>query len=86
MQVFELQLKFVVIWNIRFKYLKIGEMFLQDKLFGILKKTFQYWCGEHFNIYFLVNGIFFHNENHPQLLKNDVIIGNFFKYFFKSKW
>jgi hypothetical protein len=25
------------------------------------KKTLQYWCGEHFNIYFLVNQFFFHN-------------------------
>ncbi len=50
LQVFEVQLKFEVIWKIKFKYLKIGEMFLQDKLFDILKKVFWYWCGEHFNI------------------------------------
>jgi hypothetical protein len=30
----------------------------------------QYWCGEHYNIIFLVNWVCFHNKNHPQPLKN----------------
>jgi hypothetical protein len=29
LQVLELDLKFVAVWKIKFKYLKIGEMFLQ---------------------------------------------------------
>jgi hypothetical protein len=28
LQILELDLKFVVVWKIKFKYLKIGEMFL----------------------------------------------------------
>jgi hypothetical protein len=28
---------------------------------------------------FLVNGIFFHNKNHPQPLKNDETIGDTFE-------
>jgi len=29
LQAFELDLKFMVVWKIKFKYLKVGEMFLQ---------------------------------------------------------
>jgi hypothetical protein len=35
---FELDLKFVAIWKIKFKYLKVGEMFLQ--VFDFFKKHF----------------------------------------------
>jgi hypothetical protein len=58
LQVFELDLKFVVVWKIKFKYLKVNEMFLQ--VFGFLQ-ALQYWCGEHSNVYFLVNQVCFHN-------------------------
>ncbi len=34
LQVFELDLKILMIQKIKFKYLKIGELFLQDKWFG----------------------------------------------------
>jgi hypothetical protein len=36
LQVLELNLKFVTIWKIKFKYLKVGEMFLQ--VFGFFFK------------------------------------------------
>jgi hypothetical protein len=38
MQVFELHLKFVVIWKIKFKYLKVGEMFFL--VFGFFHSHF----------------------------------------------
>jgi hypothetical protein len=38
LQVLELDLKFVVIWKIKVKYLKVGEMFLQ--VFGFFLKHF----------------------------------------------
>jgi hypothetical protein len=37
LQIFEFDLKFVVVWKIKFKYLKIGEMFLQ--VFGFFSCT-----------------------------------------------
>jgi hypothetical protein len=39
--------------------LKISELFLQ--VFGFIFKPPQYWCGEHFDIIFLVNQFLFHN-------------------------
>jgi hypothetical protein len=36
LQVLELDLKFVVVWKIKFKYLKVGEMFLE--VFGFFFK------------------------------------------------
>jgi hypothetical protein len=59
LQVLEIDLKRVAIWKIKFKYLKIGEMFLQ--VFGFFFQTLQYWCGEQSKITFLVNGVCFHN-------------------------
>jgi hypothetical protein len=50
LQVLELDLKFVVVWKLKFKYLKVGEMFLQVFVFNF--QTLQYWCGEHYNIIF----------------------------------
>jgi hypothetical protein len=64
LQVFELELKFVVVWKIEFKYLKIGEMFLQ--IFGFFSK--------HLNIdvvnihIYMVNWVRFITEIKP--LKN----------------
>ncbi len=36
------------------------------------------WCGEHSNMIFLVNGVCFHNENHPQPFESDIIVGDTF--------
>ncbi len=51
LQVHELDLKLVIVWKIKLKHLKVGEMFSQ--------------------------------VNHPQPLKNDVIIGDTFEVFFQ---
>jgi hypothetical protein len=48
LQVLELDLKFVVVWKIKFKYLKVSEMFLQ--VFGFFQNALWYWYGEHSNI------------------------------------
>jgi hypothetical protein len=37
LQVLELDLKFMVVWKIKFKYLKVGEMFLQ--VFGFFSSA-----------------------------------------------
>jgi hypothetical protein len=57
LQVLELDLKFVAVWKVKFKYLKIGEMFLQ--VFGFISNTsILMWNS---NIMFLVNWVCFHN-------------------------
>jgi len=53
-----MDLKFVTIWKIKFKYFLVGGIFLQ--VFGFFFQALQYQCDEHFNIIFFVNGIFFH--------------------------
>jgi hypothetical protein len=49
----------MAVWKIKFKYLKVGEMFLQ--VFGFFIQAPQYWRGEHFNIILLVNQKKIHN-------------------------
>jgi len=60
--------------------LKVGEIFLQ--IFGFFQAP-QYSGDEHSHIICFVNGIFFDNLNHPQPLKNDVIVGDTFGIHFK---
>ncbi len=70
LQVFELDLKFVTIWKIKFKYLKIGEIFLYVFFWFLFScQAPQYWCGEHSSIIFLVNGMCFIANIIPNLKK-----------------
>jgi hypothetical protein len=41
LQVLELDLKFVAVWKIKFKYLKVNEMFLQ--VFGFFQSILMLW-------------------------------------------
>ncbi len=44
----------------------------------------KYWCGEHSNIIFLVNGTFlFITKITPNPMKNDIIVGNTFGVLFE---
>jgi hypothetical protein len=78
LQVLELDLKFVTVWKIKFKYLKIGEMFLQA--FGFFSCT-SILMWRTFQIFFLANGMCFHNWNHPWPFKNENNIGDTFGVF-----
>jgi hypothetical protein len=80
LQVLELDLKLVTDWKIKFKYLKLGEIFL--KIFGFFSST-SIVCGKHSNIIFLVNGICFIAKLIPQPLKNDIIFGDTFGVLFQ---
>jgi hypothetical protein len=81
LQVLELDLKFAAIWKIKFKYLKVAEMFLQ--IFGFFFK--------HLNIDFVNILIYlfwlmefvFITKIIPNLLKNEFIIGDIFGVFFQ---
>jgi len=68
---------FLTIWEINFKSMKVHEIF-----FNIYFFSPQYWCGEKLYIY-IVNGIFFHIEIHPQPSKTNMIFGDTFGVFFQ---
>jgi hypothetical protein len=83
LQVLELDLEFVVAWKMKFKYLKVCEIFWKYLAFF---PTPQYWCGELSNISFLVNEFFFIIKIIPNLWKMTKLLGILLGYFFKSKW
>jgi len=43
LQVLELDLKFVAVWKIKFKYLKVGEMFLQVYIYFSSTSILMWW-------------------------------------------
>jgi hypothetical protein len=78
LQVLKLDLKFVIVKKIKFKYLKVGETFLQ-----VFFQAFQYWCGEHSHISFWLMKFVFITKIIPNPLKNDIIVGDTFEVFFQ---
>jgi hypothetical protein len=80
LQVLELDLKFAAIWKIKFKYLKVGEMFL--KVFGFSSSTSILMC-EHSNLMLWLMEFVFITKIILNPLKNDVIIWDTFGVFYE---
>ncbi len=85
LQVLELDLKFVAVKK------KVVQVFESRwNVFASIWFFFQapqYWCDEHFNIIFLVNGVLLILKSSPtNLLKVTLLLGILLGYFFRFKW
>ncbi len=84
LQVLELDLKFVTIWKIKIKHLKVCEMFLQVYGFFFMQLTID-MVNIPIYILWLIKFVFI-TKMIPNSWKITKLLGTLLGYFFKSKW